>query len=458
VTGNLADLREPFNMQFLDSLRKLFQQLGADLYSVVADSNHWQLGAVVLALAAGVATALRLRGRIDRQARSEPRHATAIVAPWLARVTAPLVVFLSSLAAYAALRWAQRPADWLLQLASLSALLLAVRVGVYAFIRFVLSGPLMSAAERFISWVAWAVLALMVVGWLRPVNSALDAVALPVAGARISLLDAMRGALVLLCFVLGASYVGAFVERRLMAVEHLPIGLRVGTAKATRVALIIISIIVALNAFGLNMGAFTVVGGALGVGVGFGLQRIMSNFISGFILLGDRSIRPGDVITIGQRFGIVRELRARYVVVRDRDGVDTLIPNENIITSEVINWSYADRNIRLKLPVQISYADDPRQAIMLMETVARAHPRVAPAPAPAGRVTAFGESGIALELRYWIRDPEDGINNVRSDLYLAIWDAFRGAGITIPFPQRDVHIIATDGTGGRHLGRGESRD
>jgi small-conductance mechanosensitive channel len=137
---------------------------------------------------------------------------------------------------------------------------------------------------------------------------------------------------------------------------------------------------------------------------------------------------------------VVRELRARYVVVRDRDGVDTLIPNENIITSEVINWSYSDRAIRLKLPVQVSYRDDPRKALELMNAAAAAHPRVESAPKPVGRVIRFGESGIDLELRFWIRDPEDGVNNVRSDLYLAIWDAFKEAGITIPFPQRDVNL------------------
>jgi small-conductance mechanosensitive channel len=128
------------------------------------------------------------------------------------------------------------------------------------------------------------------------------------------------------------------------------------------------------------------------------------------------------------------------VVVRDRDGVDTLIPNENIITSEVINWSYADRNVRLKLPVQVSYTDNPRPAMELLLGAARAHARVEKSPAPAARVIAFGENGIELELRFWIRDPEDGVNNVRSDLYLAIWDAFESAGITIPFPQRDVHF------------------
>jgi small-conductance mechanosensitive channel len=195
-----------------------------------------------------------------------------------------------------------------------------------------------------------------------------------------------------------------------------------------------------LNAVGIDLAALTVFGGALGIGLGFGLQRIAANFISGFILVGDRSIRQGDVITIGERFGVVKELRARYMVVRDRDGVDTLIPNENVISAEVVNWSYGDRSVRLKLQVQISYQDDPRKALALLEQAAAGHPRVLADPAPASRVMAFEDNGIALELRFWIQDPEAGVNNVRSDLHLAVWDLFHEAGITIPYPQRDVHM------------------
>jgi len=225
-----------------------------------------------------------------------------------------------------------------------------------------------------------------------------------------------------------------------MRISDVSIGIRVGLVKFSRFFLVIVATVIALNTVGVDLTALTVFGGAVGVGVGFGLQRVASNFISGFVLVSDRSIRQGDVISIGTRFGVVRELRARYVVVRDRDGVDTLIPNENLITSEVVNWSYADRNVRLKLPVAVSYSDNPRQAMDLMMKAAQAHPRVEKTPPPAARVMAFGDNGIELELRFWIRDPEVGLSNVRSDLYLDIWDAFEAAGITIPFPQRDIRL------------------
>ncbi len=296
-----------------------------------------------------------------------------------------------------------------------------------------------------VTWIAWPLTALLMLGWLEPAKEALDSVALHIADTRFSLLDALQSALTLLVLLAIAAYAGQTIERRLMRADHLPVGVRVGAGKTIRLLLVTLAVLFALNVLGIDLGGLAVFGGALGVGIGFGLQRVASNFVSGFILLGDRSIRPGDVITIGERFGIVRELRARYVVVRDRDGVDTLIPNENIITSEVINWSYSDRVIRLKLPVQVSYHDDPRKALELMKKAAAAHPRVEDAPPPVGRVISFGESGIDLELRFWIRDPEDGVNNVRSDLYLAIWDAFKESSITIPFPQRDVHLQTPKG-------------
>lgn len=325
-------------------------------------------------------------------------------------------------------------------LAIVALALLIVRLLVNGFRQ--LSGPasLLAASGSLVVWVAWPVTALLLLGWLEPALQALDSVAITLAGARISLRDVLQTLVTVMVFVVVAAYMGGLIERRLMAAQELPIGVRVGVAKATRLMLIAVAVLLSFNLLGVDLGGLAVFSGALGVGIGFGLQRIASNFVSGFILIGDRSIRPGDVITIGERFGVVRELRARYVVVRDRDGVDTLIPNENIITSEVINWSYSDRSIRLTMPVQISYQDDPRRALELMTVAAEAHPRVERSPPPVGRVLGFGASGIDLALRYWIRDPEDGVNNIRSDLYLAIWDAFKEAGISIPYPQQDVHL------------------
>jgi len=213
-----------------------------------------------------------------------------------------------------------------------------------------------------------------------------------------------------------------------------------GISQVIKYGLIGLAFLIAISSAGINLSALSIIGGALGVGIGFGLQKVTSNLISGFLLLFDRSIRPGDVISIGDRFGWVQKLGARYAVVRDRNGVDTLIPNEELITSQVINWSYGDRHIRIKISVQISYEDDPELAIRLMEEASEISGRVLCDPPPACRLLGFGDNGIDLELRVWIDDPEEGVNNVRTEVNLEIWRRFREHGVTIPYPQRDLHL------------------
>jgi small-conductance mechanosensitive channel len=270
----------------------------------------------------------------------------------------------------------------------------------------------------------------------------MDALALQVGTIRVSLLGSVKLALaVALTWVL-ALWLARLIENRLNRAEYVNPGMQVALVKLSKFGLLTLASLLALEAAGIDLTALAVFGGALGVGLGFGLQRIASNFISGFIVLFDRSIRPGDVITIGEKFGWVQELRARYIVVRDRDGVERLIPNETLITNEVINWSYTDRSVRLKIPVSISYDDDPEQAMALLVEAAHGVPRVLQDPPPASRLLAFGDNGIELELRVWINDPEQGMANVRSDVNLRIWRMFKAEGIVIPFPQRDLHLIS----------------
>jgi small-conductance mechanosensitive channel len=193
-------------------------------------------------------------------------------------------------------------------------------------------------------------------------------------------------------------------------------------------------------AAGIDITAFAVFGGALGVGLGLGLQRVVSNFVSGFILVFEGSIRPGDIISFQDTYGTVKSLHTRHVVIRTRDGLDILVPNENLLTSDITNWSYAgDRKIRLRLPVQISYNDDPAQAMQRLDSLARAHALVLQDPPPQTFLLGFGDNGVNLELRVWIDDP-DIRGKIRTEMYLEIWDDFHAAGISFPFPQRDVYI------------------
>ena len=356
------------------------------------------------------------------------------------RLTFPLSSLLAVLVGQLAFRLFGYETPLLDILAKLLVALAIIRLTVYALRVGIAPGPGLKAWEKVISTSIWAVVALHLIGWLPAVEASLDQLAIGTGEQRVSLLMAGKFVVLSALYLLFALWLAGVIEQWLKSSPHINVSLRVGISKISKVALLTVAIIMALTEAGVNLASLTVFGGALGVGIGFGLQKIVSNFISGFILLGDRSIRPGDVISVGNNYGWVKELRARYIVVRNRDGVETLIPNENLVTTDVINWSYSDRRVRVRIPVQISYDDDPEQAMAIMEQAATANERALKSPAPAVRLMEFADSGIALELRVWMTDPEEGVGNVRSDINLAIWHGFKEAGITIPYPQRDVHL------------------
>lgn len=318
--------------------------------------------------------------------------------------------------------------------------LVLIRILVYLLRKGFPPTPMLMAWENIVSTGIWLVVALHLLGWLPAVTETLDAVAFDMGKTRISLLSTIKLVVLVATLLILAFWISGVLERRMKLSSYMAPSMQVAFAKFSKFFLITLALLLAIDAVGIDLTTLAVFGGALGVGIGFGLQRIASNFISGFILVLDRSIKPGDVITVSGQFGRVEELRARYVVVKSRDGVETLIPNENLITSEVVNWSYTDPYVRVSIPVQISYDDDPEQAMALMLETTQSSPRILAYPESVVQLRGFGESGIELELRIWIRDPEAGIGNIRSHMNLAIWRAFKQAGITIPYPQRDLHI------------------
>lgn len=327
----------------------------------------------------------------------------------------------------------------LLDLIMLLALsLAAIRLTVFILRTSFNPSRTLKAWEGVISTTLWVAVALHLLGWLPDITRAMDEVALDFGKIHISLLTVTKLVLAVASLLILALWLSNFIEKRLAGVTQMDVGMRIGIAKFSRFLLLTLALLFSLYSAGIDLTALAVFGGALGVGLGFGLQRIASNFISGFILVMDRSIRPGDIITTGQKFGWVKEMRARYVVVHTRDGADILIPNENMITSEVINWSYGDRNMSIQLRIKISQQDDPALAMQIMLDTARAHYRVLRNPEPGCVISEFSDNGIVLEMGIWINDPEAGTANVRSDLYLAIWKAFKQQGITIPCLQRNV--------------------
>ncbi len=233
-----------------------------------------------------------------------------------------------------------------------------------------------------------------------------------------------------------------FLERRVETIDRINPSTRALIEKIIRVIFIIFALVVGLTSVGVNLSALTVFGGAFALGLGFGLQKIVSNLISGFILLSDRSIKPGDVIEMvdTDTYGWINSLRARYVSVITRDGTEHLIPNEDLITQKVINWSFSHDRVRIKAQVGVSYKEDPHKVIEICQTAAAKQSRVLKDPAPVCLLKGFGDSSVDLELRFWIRDPNQGVANIRSAVLLEIWDRFKDEGIEIPFPQRNLHL------------------
>ena len=204
--------------------------------------------------------------------------------------------------------------------------------------------------------------------------------------------------------------------------------------------LVVIAVFMALRSVGIDLTTFAVLTGTIGVGIGFGLQKLVSNFVSGITILLDKSIKPGDVLAVGNTYGRVHSLGARYVSVITRDGTEFLIPNEDLVTQQVVNWSYSTEQVRLKVPIGISYNSDVRRAIALCLESASMVERVLKQPAPVCPLVGFGDNSIHLELRFWIQDPMNGVTNVKSEVLLHVWDRFRANNIEFPFPQRDLHV------------------
>jgi small-conductance mechanosensitive channel len=304
------------------------------------------------------------------------------------------------------------------------------------------------AWELKLTFFLWAIISFQVLGWFAGVERTLDGIDLLPGKATFTLWALLKSIVVIVGFLVVTSLIARTIERRVMKLEGLAISTRIGISKFSTFFLVGLGVLLGVNASGVDLTVLGLFTGAIGLGLGFGLQAIASNFVSGFVLLLDKSIKPGDVIsftgttgTSTENFGWVQELRGRYIVVRDRDGVETLVPNQNLITNSVINWSYSDQRVRIRLPVHISFQDDPEIALQVLIDAAANHPRILKDPGPVSRLMSFENYGMRVEVRFWIRDPMNGVNNVRSDVNREIWRLFKKNGITIPVQQHDVRLV-----------------
>ena len=300
------------------------------------------------------------------------------------------------------------------------------------------------AIGRLFAVAVWLLVAVKILGIADNVVGVLDAIGFDVGATRISLWIALRTLTYLGVIMWLASLAGNFLDNRVQRIEEMTPSLRVLIGKTARIALVVLAAMIAMEMLNIDLTALTVLSGAIGVGIGFGLQKVVSNFIAGIIILMDESIKPGDTITLGETFGWIRELRARFVSVITRDGREFLIPNEDFITHEVINWSFSDRFVRLDVPFGVSYKSDPHHVTELAIAAAASVGRVdTRRTRPVCWMTEFGDSSLNFLLRFWIDDPQQGLTNIRGKVLLALWDTFKENGVEIPFPQREITIKNT---------------
>ena len=287
---------------------------------------------------------------------------------------------------------------------------------------------------RLVAVSAWAIAALSILDLLNPTTEALGSIGIVFGGLRITPLLVIKTTVLLMLTLWVTNAIGDFIDRRLKASTDLTPSIQVLMSKLVRLLLVGFAVVVVLSTVGIDLSALAFFTGAIGVGVGLGLQKIVSNLVSGIILLADKSIKPGDVISVGDHFGRVGNMGARYTSVDTRDGREYLIPNEDFITQRVANWTYSSDLVRLYVKFNTTYDSDPRKAIDAAVTAALSIERILKKPAPQCMLTAFGATSIEYELWFWIRDPAAGVANVKSEVLLALWDTLASEGVNIPKP------------------------
>jgi small-conductance mechanosensitive channel len=292
---------------------------------------------------------------------------------------------------------------------------------------------------RLVSLSAWLVAALSILGQLDPTIEALDSVSVVLGGLRLTPLLLIKLGVLLAVALWLTNIASNFVESRITRSGDLTPSIQVLLVKMIRLALMIFAVAVVMSAVGINLSALAIFSGAAGVGIGFGLQKIVANFISGIILLADKSVKPGDLVTIGDSSGRISAMKTRYISVAAGDGREFLIPNEDLVTQKVVNWTYTDKNTLVKVSFGTNYDADPRLVCKLAIEIAAAAPRAIKSKPPNCILTEFAEVGMKFSLTFWIADP-DGMDNVKSDVMLSLWEAFKREGIRVPYPVREIRI------------------
>lgn len=406
----------------------------------------WQVGVLAVCLFIAWLITRQVKTVLRRRRAADPALASGAREEGLRRVVFPLSALVLVMLARMVL------ANWhhmnLLKLAVPLLLAMAViRLTVHALKRSFPQAGWLASFERVFAFGAWGVVALHLSGVLPTVIDGLEQVAFSIGKAKVNLWMLLQGALTVFVTVLVALWVAGVIESRLMRTEGLDANLKLVFTRLSRGLLVVLAVAIGLPLVGIDLTALSVFGGALGVGLGFGMQKIAANYVSGFILLLDRSIRIGNLISVGSERGIVSQITTRYTVLKGMTGIESIVPNETLVGSIVQNETFTDPKVRVAVPIQVGYATDLEKAMAIMIEAAQAQPRVMEDPAPGAFLESFADSGINLQLGFWIRDPAEGTLGIRSAINMQIWRRFKEEGIEIPFPQREVRVLAEAGGG-----------
>jgi small-conductance mechanosensitive channel len=342
----------------------------------------------------------------------------ALIARWLLAAMLPIAVFAVAVPVLASL--------------------LVIRIGVRVLDATFPHSSTVRVLERTLSWVVWLALAMWLTGLLPIVLAELDAIHWSIGGTPVSIRNLIEGGVTAAAVMVGVLWLSSAIEDRLLAggVGRESLSLRKIAANATRALLLLVGLLLALSAAGIPLGAVGVLGGAVGVGIGFGLQKLAANYVSGFVILAERSLRIGDVVKVDNFEGRITDIHTRYTVIRAFNGRESIVPNELLITQRIENASLADRQVAVSTTVQVAYGTDLDAVRSQLEAAVAQVQRVLREPAPAVQLSGFAADGLELTIAFWIGDPEAGVNNVRSDVNLAILRTLNALGIEIPYPQR----------------------
>jgi small-conductance mechanosensitive channel len=416
----------------IEYLRTVARSVGAEISSPFFYLQFALiLTAAVIAFAAN--KALQARVDNDKLANRWPlplRHLAHVLVESFSTVVFAVLVIAARIAMYHS-TWPSR--SYMLVVAAKLAL-------AWLIIRLATSVIRNAFLVKLISLSAWLIAALSIINQLDPAVDALDSISIVLGGLRLTPLVVIKLGLLLIAALWLTNVASNFAESRINQSSDLTPSIQVLLVKMIRLGLLVVAIAVALSAVGINLSALAVFSGAVGVGIGIGLQKIVANFISGIILLADKSVKPGDLVTIGDSSGRISAMKTRYISVAAGDGREFLIPNEDLVTQKVTNWTYTDKNTLVKVNFGTNYDSDPRQVCKLATEIAAAAPRAIKSRSPGCILTEFAETGMKFSLTFWIADP-DGMDNVKSDVMLELWETFKREGIKVPYPVREIRVL-----------------